>query len=125
MDNYTKIVTNLMHICNIFYKKTKNPHLETMISALRLCVMNGTCETAISGSLNEILHFADKQKQLLLAHDVAAFDIDLPSNIKKPECFNEVVLETKVTYSKLDDNEKKIFWKKITNIIAIAIKCSI
>ncbi len=125
MDNHTKIATHFMFLCNMFYAKTKNPEIETIISGLRLCIMNGNCEVAIQPAISEIITFANKQKDLLVARDIKAFDAPTPTVVKDKKIFEQVVEQSKKTFEQLDSTEKNKFWIKVNNIIACAIKCAI
>lgn len=125
MDNHTKIASYFMFLCNMFYSKTKNPEIETIISGLRLCIMNGNCEVAIQPAIPEILAFANKQKDLLVARDIKAFNAPTPTAVKDKKIFEQVVEQSKETYTQLDESEKKKFWTKVNNIVACAIKCAI
>ena len=128
MNNHTKAATYLLQLCNMFYEKTKDTDVETAISSLRLLIMNGECEMAFKDLYVEILKFASKQKELIHAKDVKAFDYEytmLPNHQDKKEIFARISDQAKKMYHTLTETERNLFWTRINNLIAVVVKISL
>ena len=113
-----KIAMSMIKICTIYYKKTGDIKADDAISKLRLMVNTGNTREALAPVLPEILKFANLRKDLLLKKDIFAFDgykINIPDY--------EILIESaKKVYEISNEEEKKIFWRSINNIISYTSK---